>query len=236
MSDPTSIQSVCKNCPTATSGLCKALIAASPSDTSTPPRKEGRLSANLYLQRRDERVADFKILKTGWAAMVQNIASGDRLIADFMVPGDVIGLGRWMKGSPFYSVQAISDVTFCSFAAQPVFDTTLVEPGLLRLLLERASDFTEQKQRRLFDIARRDAEARILSLLFGLYERFEARGLAQGGVMPFPLRQRHLADATGLTQVHVSRVMKTLRERKLLWIDKKGLHIPDLERVRTLLS
>lgn len=230
------VRGVCENCSTGISGLCKALIGAAPNGSNAPISRDGRLSANLYLQRKGEPVADFKILKSGWAAMVQNTASGDRLIADFMLPGDVIGLGTWMKGSPFYSVQAISDVTYCSFDPRHIFSTEPVASEILQHLLERASDFNEQHQRRIFDIARRDAEARLLSLLLGLYERMEARGTARDGTMPFPLRQRHLADATGLTQVHVSRVLRKLRKDDLIDLSRKVLTFRQMDPIRDRLA
>ena len=236
IADTADARSVCRNCPTRTSGLCKALIDASLANTDEPPRAEGRLSANLYLQRKDESVSDFKILKGGWAAMVRNSASGDRLIANFMLPGDVIGIGVWMNGSPFYSVQAVSEVTFCSFDPQHISGKTSLDYDILRHFLSRASRFNEQTQRRLFDIAKRDAEARILSLLLGLYERQEAQGAAKEGSMPLPLRQHHLADATGLTQVHVSRVLRKLREDNVLKLSRNVLTFNQLSSVRERLA
>jgi hypothetical protein len=43
-----------------------------------------------------------------------------------------------------------------------------------------------------------------------------------------------LADALGLTAIHVNRVLRQLRERKLLTVGKGRVHIHDLDKLRKL--
>jgi len=54
---------------------------------------------------------------------------------------------------------------------------------------------------------------------------------------PFPLRQQHIADAVGLTPVHVSRVLSLFRERGLVVLSDGVLQVfnlPELERIGSL--
>jgi CRP-like cAMP-binding protein len=63
--------------------------------------------------------------------------------------------------------------------------------------------------------ARRAACNRVRRLLAGLVQRLQARGFS-GPVYPLPLRQLHMADATGLTPVHIGRILGEMRHNGLL--------------------
>ncbi|MGA9004849.1 MAG: helix-turn-helix domain-containing protein [Pseudolabrys sp.] len=50
--------------------------------------------------------------------------------------------------------------------------------------------------------------------------------------LDFPLRQRHIADATGLTSVHVSKVLSEFRRSNLIKLSERSLTILDLAGFR----
>jgi CRP/FNR family transcriptional regulator len=56
----------------------------------------------------------------------------------------------------------------------------------------------------------------------------------QNHTMEFPLRQHHIADATGLTPVHVSKVLSELRRRGLVEISDRTLTVHDLAGLRSV--
>jgi CRP-like cAMP-binding protein len=51
---------------------------------------------------------------------------------------------------------------------------------------------------------------------------------------PFPLRQQHIADAVGLTPVHVSRVLGLLRERGIAELSEGVLQIFNLSELQRI--
>jgi CRP/FNR family transcriptional regulator len=61
-----------------------------------------------------------------------------------------------------------------------------------------------------------------------------ARGLVDGDVIEFPLRQSHIADATGLTTVHVCRVNNAFRKDGLFAIQDGRLRVLDLPKLRRI--
>ena len=81
------------------------------------------------------------------------------------------------------------------------------------------------------NLGQRTAYERIGHLLVELYLRLRTVGLAHDGRCDFPLTQNDLADATGLTAVHVNRTLQELRRDKLIELERKQLHILDLERL-----
>jgi CRP-like cAMP-binding protein len=66
------------------------------------------------------------------------------------------------------------------------------------------------------NIARRSAQVRIAHVLCEFGVRLEALGLGDRSSYEFPMTQEQLADATGLTPVHVNRSLKSLEAQGLL--------------------
>ena len=64
-------------------------------------------------------------------------------------------------------------------------------------------------------------------------ERLAVVGLAASGRCELPLTQVDLADATGLTPVHVNRTLQELRRMELIELANKQLYVPDLASLRT---
>ena len=83
-------------------------------------------------------------------------------------------------------------------------------------------------------IGRRSAPQRIAHLMCELLLRFKAVGLAPEYQSPLPVTQTELADALGLTVVHVNRVLRSLREDGMLRVERNTVSILDWERTRDL--
>ena len=78
------------------------------------------------------------------------------------------------------------------------------------------------------------AEERIAYLLLHLTQRIAARSVIREQRYPFPLRQQHVADAVGLTSVHVSRVLSLFRDRGIIELSDgvlQVINLPELERI-----
>ncbi len=133
-------------------------------------------------------------------------------------------------------MQALSDVDYCAFPLSTFAKVAESDPDLMQALNLYTAQVFKVHQNRLYDISGREADERILSLVLELYDRAEERGLARDGIMFFPLRQHQLARATGITQVHVSRVLKRLREERLIKLDRQMLSIDDVEKVRHIVN
>jgi CRP/FNR family transcriptional regulator, anaerobic regulatory protein len=70
--------------------------------------------------------------------------------------------------------------------------------------------------------AKCSAEERIAYLLTHLARRLRARSVIRGQSYPFPQRLRHMADALGLTPLHVSHVLSHFHDRGL-WVISDGV-------------
>ena len=81
---------------------------------------------------------------------------------------------------------------------------------------------------------RRSAIERAARLFMGLAERLSVVGFTTETEFTCPLNQFVLADALGLTAIHVNRVLRQLREQDLLTLRPGSVRIHDLIRLRKL--
>ena len=84
----------------------------------------------------------------------------------------------------------------------------------------------------VLSLGRRTATERIAQLIVNLTDRLAKRGLVQKHRTAFPLRQHHIADATGLTPVHVSNVVSKMRRDGLIDISDRHLTVLDPVKLR----
>jgi CRP-like cAMP-binding protein len=120
-----------------------------------------------------------------------------------------------------------------------------VEHGLIRRLLERSVHLTKAFWRAtLVDaaisrqwVARLGGQAalsRVAHLICELATRLETMGLAAEGRFQMPMTQRHVADASGLSIVHVNRTIQELRQRRLIAWEGSEIELLQPDELRTL--
>lgn len=153
----------------------------------------------------------------GWGCRLRMLADGRRQIIDFFLPGDVFGLG-----SPPVAVAASSAVTVTS--------ATIADVGCLREMLEQPDRFPglarawvrAQNLREAYllnhvvRLGRQTAYERVAHLLLELSHRLACLGHEIGSFVPMPLTQEMVADALGLSIVHVNRTLQQLRRDRLI--------------------
>jgi CRP-like cAMP-binding protein len=86
----------------------------------------------------------------------------------------------------------------------------------------------------LASVGRRSAIKRTAHFFLELAGRLNLTGLATEIEFKCPLNQYVLADALGLSTIHVNRVLRQLRERDLLTLQKGAVKIHDLNGLRKL--
>lgn len=82
------------------------------------------------------------------------------------------------------------------------------------------------------NVGRRDARTRVAQLLCELALRLEMVGGFKGWTCEFPLTQEHLADATGMTAVHINHTLQNLRKSGLIELNGRSLTVLDWPALR----
>src|SRR6185312_6255663 len=173
-------------------------------------------------------------LYEGWAFRYKTFADGARQILDLLLPGEIIGLSSALLGTIRHSVQTLTPVSLCVLDGYPM-------PKLLRRHVDLTLDLlrwrVEEEHRadtRIALLGRRKPLQRIGYLMLETFDRLRRLELADGTMCPFPLQRQHLADATGLSMIHLNRTLMRLRDDKLATIEDKMLIIYDRRRLAEL--
>jgi CRP-like cAMP-binding protein len=172
------------------------------------------------------------ILQDGWACCYKLLPDGGRQVIDLRLPGDFIGLRSVLLRTADHSSAAVSDLIVAEVPARRMLETFHTLPRLGAAILWAASRDEAMVVEHLVGVGRRDAPARTAHLLVELGLRLVGLGDASGYACP--VNQYLLADALGLTAIHLNRVLRQLRERKLLTFRDGRVVFHDLPRLRQL--
>ena len=190
-----------------------ALIEAMSRPQHFRPRRD------LMVEGRD--IASPHLILSGWAARVRILLDGRRQFLNFLLPGDVVGLYHHQRPLAPTSIITLTEVTTCTppaWGANPSLDEAY---GVAHALDEA---FLLAQIARL---GRMNAMERIGDLMLELQERLTMSDLTHGPSFELPITQETLADALGLTAVHVNRMLQAARRAgDLIW-SSRSITIPD---------
>ena len=110
-----------------------------------------------------------------------------------------------------------------------IFDHPQVTVALWWNALQREAVLRE----RITAIGRREAYARVTHLLCEMFERLRLVGETVDHYYTLPMTQAELGDALGISEVHANRMLRRLRNERLIAADHRMLRIPDLEALKT---
>ena len=168
------------------------------------------------------------ILQDGWACSYKLLPSGGRQIISFPIPGDCVGLRSVLLRTADHSFSTLTDAVVSPVDGSRIVETFNEFPRLGAAILWAASRDEAMTVEHLVSVGRRSAIERTAHFFMELAERLSLIGLATDGEFDCPLSQGVLADALGLTGIHVNRVLRQLRERDLLTFRGGKVKIHDL--------
>jgi CRP-like cAMP-binding protein len=152
------------------------------------------------------------ILVSGWACSYKLLADGQRQIIDFHIPGDFLGLRSILLHMSDHSIEPVTEIEVAQVHVSDLLEAFSQAPRLATAVLWAASRDEAVVVEHLVDLGRRNAAERTAHFLLELGARLSLVGLGSREGYACPLTQYLLADALGLSAVHVNRVLRQLRE------------------------
>ena len=156
------------------------------------------------------------ILAEGWVCSYKNMANGSRQIVGFKIPGDFLGLRTVLLRTADHNVEPITPVEASEISAADLLNIFEERPRLSTAVLWTASRDEAILVEHLVGLGRRNAAERTAHFLLELAARLKLVGLGTKDAYACPLSQYLMADALGLSSVHVNRVLRELREAGLV--------------------
>lgn len=156
------------------------------------------------------------ILARGWVCSYKLLPGGTRQIVDFQIPGDFLGLRSVLFRTADHNIEPVTEVEASEVITSDLTDAFTRSPRLATAMLWAASRDEAMVVEHLINLGRRDALQRTAHFLLELGARLMLVGLGTKAGYDCPLSQYLLADALGLSAVHINRVLRQLREEGLL--------------------
>ena len=190
------------------------------------------LAPGSYVVREGEPTSGCGVLVSGFAYRQKLTGDGGRQILSIHIPGEALDFQNIFLNIADHSVQML---TRAHVAMVPRADiqklarsSSAVGHAILVSILVESSIFREW----ILNIGRRDAKSRLAHVLCELAVRLDAHGLADDMGYHLPMTQAELADALGLTPVHLNRVIRTLEADGLISRSKRVISFPNWDRMR----
>jgi CRP-like cAMP-binding protein len=171
---------------------------------------------DTVIRSENDRSREVFVVQKGWLHSYALLSNGSRQIMRLHFPGDIIGLSSVAFGQSTDSIMAVTDVTLCPFDRDRLGKLFEEHPRLSALIFTLCIAERVSLADRLASIARTSARARVATLLCKLIARIRLSGGAGLKEFHIPLTQEEIGDATGLTSVHVNRMMRNLVEDGLI--------------------
>ncbi|HEV7293389.1 MAG TPA: Crp/Fnr family transcriptional regulator [Devosia sp.] len=202
----------------------RALVAAA--------RQELTFGAGDDLAREGDRPHRSMLLVAGFAIRYRIVAQGERQIVAIHVPGDFIDLQSFLLKEMDHSLAALTHARVYTYPHENLAGLTENYPHLTRLLwLHTLLDAAIQREW-IVGLGRLSAASRTAHLVCEIFVRLQTNGLAAGSKISLPMTQATLADALGLSTVHVNRVIQELRQRNLVSWEGTQIEVLDWDGLR----
>ena len=191
-----------------------------------------QISARRDVVREGDKPRAVNLVLDGWACRYKTLPDGRRQIVSFFIPGDLCDMNVFVLKEMDHNIGAVTAVRLAQIGREQFDELTANHPRITQALWWDALVTVAIQREWTLNVGQRDAYERIAHLLVELFLRLRAVGLTDGKRCDFPVTQVDLADATGLTSVHVNRMLQDLRRDGLVELEKRTLTIPDLQRLK----
>ncbi|WP_322963442.1 Crp/Fnr family transcriptional regulator [Sphingomonas fuzhouensis] len=192
------------------------------------------IPARTIVIRRDERVRHSSLLLEGVMCRYMDDRHGNRQIVAFHVPGDFVDLHGFAMRHLDHDVATLTPVRVALAGHDRLEEIVAHRPRLTRLLWFSTLLDAAMHREWVFRLGRLEADGRVAHLFCELHARLSMVDLVHDGAFRFPVTQIDLAEAVGITPVHLNRVLRSLRERGLMTFRTGEARILDLDTLAAL--
>jgi CRP-like cAMP-binding protein len=179
-----------------------------------------------------ERPDSIRMILSGWLCRYKTLADGRRQIVNFVLPGDCCDPHIYLMPEMDHSIGTLTPVVYSEIEVSKFrdlvgSDRTAAEALWCETLISGAI-----AREWIINVGRRTALERVAHLLCEIFERLRVVGMVEGTTCAFPINQMDMADATGLSVVHLNRTLQVLRGSGLVILRDRTLTINDLDALK----
>jgi CRP-like cAMP-binding protein len=192
------------------------------------------LEPQSYTVREGDAPTQCGVLVSGFAYRQKLTGEGTRQIVALHIPGEALDLQSLFLDVADHNVQTLTRAEVAFIPRRELRELArsreAVGHAIMVTILVEASIFREW----VLNVGRRDSRTRAAHLLCEFAIRLDAQGLTEDYGYHLPMTQEQLADALGLTPVHVNRTLKALESEGLISRTGRQISFPDWKRLRDM--
>jgi len=208
-----------------------SLSAAEEEELSGLEEQHRAYKRGAVVTRENEGPRELYIVRSGWLHSSAVLGNGSRQIMRFHFQGDILGLPLLAFPDPPETVTAVSDTSLAPFSRERLGRLIDGHPRLAAMILSLAVADRVSLADRLASIGRTPARARVGALICELFSQLRRIGAVDGGSIQLPLTQEDIGDATGLTAVHVNRMLRWLVDDGIIARGSGQIRVLDEDRL-----
>jgi CRP-like cAMP-binding protein len=174
------------------------------------------LDAHTYIMREGEAPESCAVLARGFAYRHKISGDGGRQILSLHIPGDALDLQHLHLNIADHNIQTLVRSTVAFVPRVALQAIAQERPAVCRAIFISVAVEASMFREWILNVGRRSGRRRVAHVLCEFAARLQHRGLAEELGYELPMTQEQLGDATGLTPVHVNRMLKDLERDGLL--------------------
>lgn len=188
-----------------------------------------QFKAGQLAVRQDTPIFSSLLLVDGMMTRHVDARDGKRHLVAVHVPGDFVDLHAFTLKRLDHDVGALTDVSVAVFPHMSLEHIQQHDPELTRRLWFLTMLDAAMHRQWIYRLASLNAMQRVAHFLCEINARLLATGASDGREFALPMTQSDLGEVCGLTNVHISRVLRELREKGLCHVKSSRVQILDLK-------
>lgn len=173
-------------------------------------------------------------VESGWAMTFSDFPDGSRQSRRLHFPGDIIGLPSVAMFHQATTVEAITDVTAAPFSKQAMTHLLQEFPRLTATMFVFSQEERITIGDRLCSLAKLPCKGRLAFLLMDVLTRLRAADPTVECTFEMHLTRERMADITGMTPVHASRMWNQLIAEGAIRFERPFVTIADEQHLKSM--
>lgn len=202
------------------------------SSLSAPPKF---YPPHTIVSRQGDAESRLFIVNSGWACNYKDLTNGERQIIDFPLKGDVVGI-RTLEGPSYDALASVTELSIFEVSRSKLHEALHRVPRLSHFILGAVARQRAVMVEHLTNAGRRTSLERLGHYLLELNSRLASYGECDERGFDCPLTQQELADALGLTAIHVNRTLRELRKHNLVLFRSGFVEFPERTKLVKLVG
>lgn len=172
-------------------------------------------------------------VRSGAIKTFTNTSDGREQITGFYLPGEIIGMDGLATNCYTNTAVALETSALCEIPFDRLEELSAKVPKLQRRFFQLMSKEISNDQQLITLLSKNSAEERIAALLLSISTRNHHQGLSASEFY-LPMSRSDIGNFLGLTIETVSRILSRLHKAGTIELDKKRVHIKDLQALQSL--